>query len=91
VVFSVEAAVGTVDNGSDDDMAYSLGSTLYPTSHIGIGASYTTVDSAVDREAYEVFVDWFFTPTATLTISYSDSEKDLIESDSISLLSRFRF
>lgn len=91
LAFSIEAAVGTVETGTDDDTAFVLGGTFYPSSHVGIGANYTTIDSALDNDSYEIFVDWFITPVAAITLSYSDSEIADIESDSINFSTRFRF
>lgn len=91
VAFSIDAAVGTADTGNGDDTAVVVGGTVYPTSQLGIGASFSTIDSNVDNDRFSIFADWFVTPTAAITLSYSDSEIGVTEADSISLSTRFRF
>lgn len=91
LAFSVEAAVGTVDNGSDDDTAYNFEGILYPTSQFGFGINFTTIDSDIDSDSFEFFADWFVTPAIGVTLSYSDSEIGDADADAISLAGRFRF
>lgn len=91
VAFSIEAALGSVDTGRDEDTAVSIEGIFYPTSQFGVGANFTSIDSSVDNDIIEIFADWFITPSAALTLSYTETELGNAEADSVSITGRFRF
>lgn len=91
VAFTVEGVLGSLDTDAGDDTLLNLSGTIYPTPQLGIGASFTTVDSDVDNDAFELFADWFVTPVAAITISYADSEVGAVETDILSVIGRLRF
>lgn len=91
VSFMFEGILGSVDTDAGDDTLLTLSGTIYPNRQLGIGASYTTIDSDVDNDTFMVFADWFVTPNAAVSLGYSDSEVGAIESDSVSVSGRLRF
>ena len=90
----VDASYGFVNVDDADDIdVYSLGGTYYINSNLGLGASYSNLDSSGDElEQWSLGAEWFINEQVAVSLAYSESEVDDtdFEIDTVAITIRIR-